>query len=120
MLLDLHFVCMCCLLSGLVVYLHTLVLLFVLMRRRPPRSTRTDTLVPYTTLFRSVLGLLLTAAGVLVVNQVLPPRLADLARIDPALLLLTVAVAVLASVLAGVYPAFRAARVQPAWQLKTN
>src|SRR3546814_4791611 len=23
------------------------------MRRRPPRSTRTDTLVPYTTLFRS-------------------------------------------------------------------
>src|SRR3546814_4942703 len=25
------------------------------MRRRPPRSTRTDTLFPYTTLFRSVL-----------------------------------------------------------------
>src|SRR3546814_8073282 len=25
------------------------------MRRRPPRSTRTDTLVPYTTLFRSQL-----------------------------------------------------------------
>src|SRR3546814_1814872 len=25
------------------------------MRRRPPRSTRTDTLVPYTTLFRSKL-----------------------------------------------------------------
>src|SRR3546814_908291 len=27
------------------------------MIRRPPRSTRTDTLFPYTTLFRSVLGL---------------------------------------------------------------
>src|SRR3546814_13173219 len=27
--------------------------LFFLMIRRPPRSTRTDTLVPYTTLFRS-------------------------------------------------------------------
>src|SRR3546814_18338907 len=27
------------------------------MRRRPPRSTRTDTLFPYTTLFRSPLGL---------------------------------------------------------------
>src|SRR3546814_6367985 len=26
------------------------------MRRRPPRSTRTDTLFPYTTLFRSVQG----------------------------------------------------------------
>src|SRR3546814_4667250 len=27
------------------------------MRRRPPRSTRTDTLFPYTTLFRSLLSL---------------------------------------------------------------
>src|SRR3546814_19449428 len=26
------------------------------MKRRPPRSTRTDTLFPYTTLFRSCLG----------------------------------------------------------------
>src|SRR3546814_18077365 len=33
------FVCMC---------------LFFLMIRRPPRSTRTDTLFPYTTLFRSI------------------------------------------------------------------
>src|SRR3546814_11112081 len=31
---------------------------FVLMIRRPPRSTRTDTLFPYTTLFRSVGGAL--------------------------------------------------------------
>src|SRR3546814_9447565 len=30
------------------------VLFFFLMIRRPPRSTRTDTLFPYTTLFRSV------------------------------------------------------------------
>src|SRR3546814_13960370 len=29
---------------------------FVFMLRRPPRSTRTDTLVPYTTLFRSIQG----------------------------------------------------------------
>src|SRR3546814_20218358 len=28
-------------------------IIFVLMIRRPPRSTRTDTLFPYTTLFRS-------------------------------------------------------------------
>src|SRR3546814_3653260 len=32
----------------------TLYLFFFLMIRRPPRSTRTDTLFPYTTLFRSV------------------------------------------------------------------
>src|SRR3546814_20358905 len=31
----------------------TLVLLFFLMIRRPPRLTRTDSLLPYTTLFRS-------------------------------------------------------------------
>src|SRR3546814_16373473 len=30
--------------------------IFFLMIRRPPRSTRTDTLFPYTTLFRSLLG----------------------------------------------------------------
>src|SRR3546814_17579264 len=30
-----------------------LILFFFLMIRRPPRSTRTDTLFPYTTLFRS-------------------------------------------------------------------
>src|SRR3546814_15063921 len=29
---------------------------FFLMIRRPPRSTRTDTLFPYTTLFRSIAG----------------------------------------------------------------
>src|SRR3546814_18543310 len=32
---------------------------FFLMIRRPPRSTRTDTLFPYTTLFRSVASRLL-------------------------------------------------------------
>src|SRR3546814_4212284 len=31
----------------------SVVFFFFLMIRRPPRSTRTDTLVPYTTLFRS-------------------------------------------------------------------
>src|SRR3546814_13169913 len=33
-----------------------LIFLFFLMLRRPPRSTRTDTLFPYTTLFRSALS----------------------------------------------------------------
>src|SRR3546814_17962881 len=31
-----------------------LLFIFFLMIRRPPRSTRTDTLFPYTTLFRSI------------------------------------------------------------------
>src|SRR3546814_13311057 len=36
------------------VYWVSLIIFFFLMIRRPPRSTRTDTLFPYTTLFRSV------------------------------------------------------------------
>src|SRR3546814_14893909 len=32
---------------------HSALVFFFLMVRRPPRSTRTDTLFPYTTLFRS-------------------------------------------------------------------
>src|SRR3546814_1892046 len=35
------------------------------MIRRPPRSTRTDTLFPYTTLFRSVVELALKAASLI-------------------------------------------------------
>src|SRR3546814_15487922 len=35
------------------VYLDFFFVVFFLMIRRPPRSTRTDTLFPYTTLFRS-------------------------------------------------------------------
>src|SRR3546814_16071775 len=34
--------------------LYYFIMFFFLMRRRPPRSTRTDTLFPYTTLFRSL------------------------------------------------------------------
>src|SRR3546814_12048396 len=36
--------------------LYILLFVFFLMIRRPPRSTRTDTLFPYTTLFRSRRG----------------------------------------------------------------
>src|SRR3546814_3184442 len=40
------------------------------MIRRPPRSTRTDTLFPYTTLFRSIRGVLVNIASV---NAVIVP-----------------------------------------------
>src|SRR3546814_12088892 len=42
---------LCCVFLHLI---HTLHYIFFLMIRRPPRSTRTDTLFPYTTLFRSL------------------------------------------------------------------
>src|SRR3546814_11094563 len=41
-----------------------MIFFFFLMIRRPPRSTRTDTLFPYTTLFRSVGGQLMTTTEV--------------------------------------------------------
>jgi putative ABC transport system permease protein len=67
-----------------------------------------------------VLGLLLTGVGVASVGWVLPKDIAALARLNVSLLLLTLMVAVIATLLAGLYPTFRAARVQPAWQLKSN
>jgi putative ABC transport system permease protein len=67
-----------------------------------------------------VLGLLLTGVGVASVGWVLPKDIAALARLDVSLLLLTLLVAVVATVLAGLYPTYRASRVQPAWQLKSN
>ena len=67
-----------------------------------------------------VLGLLLTGAGVLSVGWVLPKGIATLARLDLPLLAITLIVAVVATLLAGLYPTFRASRVQPAWQLKSN
>src|SRR3546814_17337883 len=38
----------------MLLFLSFFLFFFFLMIRRPPRSTRTDTLFPYTTLFRSV------------------------------------------------------------------
>ena len=66
------------------------------------------------------LGLLLTGVGVACVGWVLPKDIAALARLDVSLLATTLLVAVVATVLAGLYPTWRASRVQPAWQLKSN
>src|SRR3546814_17929688 len=45
---------------------------FFLMIRRPPRSTRTDTLFPYTTLFRSPSGVVEAEDGARARNNLLP------------------------------------------------
>src|SRR3546814_19361772 len=50
---TLFFSCVLPLLVDFVVLYFYCIKLFFLMRRRPPRSTRTDTPFPYTTLFRS-------------------------------------------------------------------
>src|SRR3546814_12903235 len=54
MLSCFYIVCVVSLICFFVCLLHSLFFFFFLMIRRPPRSTRTDTLFPYTTLFRSL------------------------------------------------------------------
>src|SRR3546814_15335088 len=61
-----------------------LLYLFFLMIRRPPRSTRTDTLFPYTTLFRSPVPCFMHASP-RAINPAAsrlraPPRLCSLLR----------------------------------------
>lgn len=67
-----------------------------------------------------VLGLGLTALGVAGIGIVFEPAIAQLAHVDAALLALTLVMAVACTVVAAFYPTWRASRVQPAWQLKSN
>lgn len=64
-----------------------------------------------------VLGLLLAELGLWSVRQ-RPDAYAQMARMDPAMLAGTLGLALLASLLAGLLPAWRACRITPALQLK--
>jgi putative ABC transport system permease protein len=66
------------------------------------------------------LGLLLTAVGMSGVGLLFDADIAKLAHLDFSLVGLTLIVAIFATVAAAFYPAWRAAQVQPAWQLKSN
>jgi len=66
------------------------------------------------------LGLLLTVLGMAGVGLLFEPEIARLARLDVSLVALTLVTAIAATVLAAFYPTWRAAHVQPAWQLKSN
>ncbi|MCD7099226.1 ABC transporter permease [Stenotrophomonas sp. MMGLT7] len=66
-----------------------------------------------------VLGLGLALLGLWAVRQQ-PVDYADLARLDPAMLLLTFALSLVASLLAGALPAWRAMQIAPAMQLKSQ
>ena len=67
-----------------------------------------------------LLGLLLTACGVLGIGLVYEPEIARLAHLNFSLVGFTLLVSVAAAIVAAFYPTWRAARVQPAWQLKAN
>ncbi|MEG3191534.1 ABC transporter permease [Lysobacter sp. D1-1-M9] len=66
-----------------------------------------------------LLGLALALLGLWAVRQQ-PTGYAELAQLDPAMLLTTFALAIAASLLAGLLPAWRACQVTPAIQLKSQ
>lgn len=70
-------------------------------------------------LIGGVLGLGLAWLGLYVVRQQ-PVDYAPLARLDPTMLATTFVIAIASSLLAGLLPAWRAARVVPALQLKSQ
>jgi putative ABC transport system permease protein len=65
-----------------------------------------------------LLGLGIAQIGLWSIRQ-RPDDYAHLASMDPSMLIITVVLAIIASVLAGLLPAWRACRVPPALQLKT-
>jgi putative ABC transport system permease protein len=67
-----------------------------------------------------ILGLALTALGLLAARSLLTKEFVALAHLDWTDTGIVVLLAVGATVLAGLYPTWRAAHVQPAWQLKAQ
>jgi putative ABC transport system permease protein len=67
-----------------------------------------------------ILGLTLTALGLLAARSLLTKEFVALAHLDWADTAIAVLLAVGATLLAGLYPTWRAAHVQPAWQLKAQ
>jgi putative ABC transport system permease protein len=67
-----------------------------------------------------IFGLVLTALGLWAARSMLAKEYVALAHLDWADTGIAVLLAVSATVLAGLYPTWRAAHVQPAWQLKTQ
>ncbi len=65
-----------------------------------------------------LLGLLLTALGLLGLRSVLSDEILRLTHMDLTGIAIALALAILATVIAALYPTWRAAQVQPAWQLK--
>ncbi len=67
-----------------------------------------------------LLGVALTLMGLWAAGALFEPNIASLVRADTSLIALTVLLAVVATVVAALYPTWRAAQTQPAWQIKIN
>ena len=67
-----------------------------------------------------LLGLILTALGLLGLRSLLSEEVSRLTHFSAGDITIAVILAVVATTLAGLYPTWRAAQVQPAWQLKAQ
>jgi putative ABC transport system permease protein len=67
-----------------------------------------------------LLGLALTGLGLVGLRSLLSDEVSRLTHFSLSDVLIAVSVSVIATILAGLYPTWRAAQVQPAWQLKAQ
>ena len=67
-----------------------------------------------------LLGVALTLLGVWGAGGLFEPNIARLVHADTSLIALTVLLAIAATVVSALYPTWRAAQTQPAWQIKIN
>ncbi|MGH8126002.1 MAG: ABC transporter permease [Rhodanobacteraceae bacterium] len=67
-----------------------------------------------------VFGVVLTLLGLWGIGALFEPTIARLVHPDASLMALTVLLAITATVVSALYPTWRAARIQPAWQIKIN
>jgi putative ABC transport system permease protein len=65
-------------------------------------------------------GVALTLLGLWGAGQLFEPNVARLVHADVSLIVLTIALATAATVVSALYPTWRAAQTQPAWQIKIN
>lgn len=67
-----------------------------------------------------LLGLALTAVGLRVEHSIIGDESGNLTRLDTGMVVITLSLAVIATVCSGLYPAWRASKVQPARQLRAR
>jgi putative ABC transport system permease protein len=67
-----------------------------------------------------LLGLALTALGLLGLRALLSKEIIALSHLDLTDVGIAIALAIVATVIAGLYPTWRALQIQPAWQLKAQ
>jgi len=67
-----------------------------------------------------LVGVALTLLGLWGAGGLFEPKIARLVHVDASLIALTVLLAIAATVVSALYPTWRAAQTQPAWQIKVN